>query len=101
MGPDPHTDAAERDRTPDAEAAAPYIEGGDGVVVASEVEVVVGDDVVQPPTDDPERDRPQGQVGDLAADAAAGLPAPLADPDRGQDARDDAQGVPADRHRPE
>ena len=99
----PMTDAerAERDGAPDAEAAAPDVQRGDGVAALAEVELPVGDHVVEPAADEAERHRPDRQVADLAGTAAAGDPAPLADPDGDDDAEDDAQRVAADRQRPE
>jgi len=55
----------------------------------------------QQDADQAEGHRPDRQVADLPRDAAAGDPAPLADPDREHDAEDDAQRVAADRDGPE
>jgi hypothetical protein len=64
---EPDADRAEGDRAPDAEAAAPDVERLDRAPALAEVEVVVGDHVVDPAADDAERHRPQRQVGHLAA----------------------------------
>ena len=100
-GADHRADRAEGDRAPDAEAAVPDVEDLPRVAVGAEVELVVGGDVVEPAADQAERHRPDREVLDLAGAAAAGRPAPLADPDRGDDAEDDRERVAADRERAE
>src|SRR5580693_7391590 len=51
--------------------------------------------------DEPGRDRPRGDVHDHAGAAACGAVTTFGDDDREEDARDDEQGLPAYRHRPE
>jgi len=48
------------------------------VLAGGEVQLGVGGDVVEPGTDDPERDGPQRDLGDEAGGSAAGTPAPVA-----------------------
>ena len=96
---DPGAHPAEGDRPPDAEAALPHVERRHRVAAVTEVPRRVGDHVVQPAADQAERDRPDRDVGDLAADAAPGRPATLPHPDRDRDPEDDAQRVAADRQR--
>src|SRR5690606_22569493 len=79
---DPDTECAHRDPAPDAEPAVPQVQRGDRVAALAEVALGVGDDVVEPGADEPERHRPDGQVGDEALLAAARDPAPVTDPDR-------------------
>ena len=97
----PHADAAERDGAPDAETALPDVERGDRLPALAEVEPPVGDDVVEPAADQAERYGPDRDVAHLAGLAAAGHPALLAEPDRDDDAQDDAQRVGTDGQRPE
>src|SRR5690606_33445037 len=52
--PDPRTERTEGNRTPDAEATLPDLQGVDRVVAVSEVLLPVGGDVVEPPTDQAE-----------------------------------------------
>ena len=103
LGPraEPQPEGAEGDRPPHPQAAAPEVQRGDGVAALPEVELPVGDHVVEPAADQAEGHRPDRQVADLPRDAAARDPAPLADPDREHDAEDDAQRVAADRDGPE
>src|SRR4029079_12987881 len=54
--------AAHRDRAPDAEPALPDVKGGPGVLAGREVELRVGDDVVEPGPDQPERYGPDRDV---------------------------------------
>jgi hypothetical protein len=71
------------------------------VPVLTEVELVVGDDVVEASADQAERDRPYRHVHDGAGAAASGDPAPLAEPDGDDDPENDHQGVSAERQGPE
>ena len=98
----PRTDAAERDRTPDAQAAVPDAQGPDQTGAAlAEVLRPVGDDVVEPTADEAERHGPQDDVVDDARLAAPGDPASVTDQQGGDDARDDEQRVGAQGYRTE
>ena len=98
----PRTDAAERDRTPDTEAAVPDPQcAHDSGATLTEVRRPVGDDVIEPAAHEAERHRPQSDVVDDAPLAAAGRPAPVADDQRGDDARDNAQRVRTNREDPQ
>ena len=92
---DPGADAAERDRAPDAQAAVPDPERGPGARPRRS-RLVVGDHVVDPAADDPERDRPDGDVGDRARAPPRATqrlsPIQIGDEDPGED----AQGVGPD-----
>jgi hypothetical protein len=96
---DPGADRAQRDRAPDAEAALPDLEGVDPVLTLAEVQLVVGDHVVEPTADQAERHGPDGDVGDRPGLAAPGDPASVAVPDGYEDADDDAERVAAQRKR--
>src|SRR5690606_3206388 len=96
---DPRADTAQRDGTPDAQAAVPDLDRVQRIPALTEVPVRVGDHVVEPAADQAERHRPHGDVDDETGAAAARLPAPLAPPDGDDDADDDAQRVGADRDR--
>ena len=99
---DPSADATERDRTPDTQAAVPDAQRTkDPGTAVAEVLWPVGDDVVQPTADQPERHRPQRDVIDDAALAAPCLPPSIADDQRHHDADDDEQRIRPDRDRPE
>src|SRR5690606_16821957 len=98
---DPGSDRAERDGAPDAEAALPDLEGVDPVLTVAEVQLVVGDDVVEPSADQAEGHRPDGDVGDGAGGASSGDPALVAEPDGDEDTDDDAERVAAERDRSE
>jgi len=89
------------DAAPDAQAAAPDVERLVGVLAGGDVQLGVGGVVVEPGTGDPERHRPQGDLGDQASLSAAGTPATVSEPHPGADAGDDAQGIGTDRHRSE
>ncbi|KOG89048.1 hypothetical protein ADK38_16410 [Streptomyces varsoviensis] len=92
---------AERHGAPDAESALPDLEGVHPVPTRAEVQLVVGDHVVEPSADEPEGHRPHGDVGDGPRCAAPGDPTPVADPDGDEDADDDAERVAAQRYRAE
>src|SRR5690606_9942048 len=79
----------------------PDVERGDRVAALTEVELVVGDHVVEPAADEAERHRPDGDVADLPGLSAACHPALLAEPDGHDDAEDDRERVGAQRERPE
>ena len=99
---DPRTDTAECDGAPDAQAALPYPQGGSHPGAAGpEVRLPVGHQVVDTPTDQAERDRPECDVVDDSALAAAGGPAAVTDDQCGDDAGDDAQRIGPDRERAE
>ncbi len=98
---DPRAERAERHGAPDAESALPDLEGVHPVPTRAEVQLVVGDHVVEPSADEPEGHRPDGDVGDGPRRAAPGDPAPVADPDGDEDADDDAERVAAQRNRAE
>ena len=92
---------AERDGAPDAQAAVPDLERVDRMPAGLEVQLGVGDHVVDPAAEDAEDDCPAGDVADVGRPAAAGLPAPVGQPERDDDAGHDAQGVDVDRERPD
>ena len=99
---DPRADAAECDRTPDAQAAVPDSDGtGDARAALGEVGTPIGHQVVQATTDETERHRPQRDVVDDALFTAARHPAAIADDERRDDAGDDAERVRPDRYRPQ
>jgi hypothetical protein len=98
---DPGAQRTEGDRAPDAEAAVPDLEGVDPVAALAEVELVIGDDVVEPSADEAEGHGPHGDVRDRADTAAAFDPAATAEPYGEEDADDDAEGVAAQRDRSE
>src|SRR6202008_4447655 len=52
----------EGDRSPQPQAAAPDVERGDRALALAEVELWVGEDVVEAPADEPERHRPDRDV---------------------------------------
>ena len=99
---DPRAHAAECHRTPDAEAALPdpQCSAQSGPALA-EVRPPVGDEVVEPASDEAERDGPHGDVVDHAPLAAASHPATIADHQGDDDPGDDAQRIRADRDRAE
>src|SRR5690606_33006063 len=100
---DPHADPAERDRPPDAQPTVPDEQRLDRLVgrVRPEVELPVGDDVVEPAADEPEGHGPDGEVGDRARVAAPGAPAALPHDDGDHDTEHDAEGVGPDGDRPQ
>ncbi len=100
-GADPGADRAERDGAPDAEAALPDLEGVPGIPAVPEVQLVVGDHVVEAAADQAERDGPDGDVTHRVLGTAPGDPAPAAEPDGHDDTDDDAEGVRAQRERPQ
>ena len=101
MAADPGAESAEGDRAPDAQAAVPDLERVERVLAGFEVQLGVGEDVVEAPADDAEHDRPAGHVPQVVVSTASGTPAPCRDHQRECDAGEDAQGVGADRQRPE
>src|ERR1700722_7943718 len=58
----PRPDTAKGDRAPDAESAVPDLEGIDRMSALGEVQLGIGDDVIQPTTDDPENNRPASDI---------------------------------------
>ncbi len=99
--PDVGTERTERHRAPDPQSAAPDVERGPRVLPRLEVQLRVGDHVVQPGSDQSERHRPDRDVTDGAGTAAPLPPPPVAVPDRDDDAEEDAQRVRPDRDRAE
>ena len=98
----PGTHTAEEDRAPDTEAALPDPQRGtDTSPARTEVGFPVGEQVIEPAADQPERHSPQRHVVDDAPFAAAGGPPAVTDEQGGDDAGDDAQRVRPDRDRPE
>src|SRR5690606_40312365 len=95
-GDQPDAERAERDGAPDAEAALPDEQGPDRFPAFAEVELVVGDDVVDPAADEAEDHGGHRQVHDGALLTAHRGPAALAPGDGGDDARQDAQRVEVD-----
>ena len=76
---DPSANPSEGHRAPDAQAALPNTQGRRQTGTAgSEVGLPVGHEVVDPPTDQAERHRPQRDVVDDAALAPTGRPAAVA-----------------------
>jgi hypothetical protein len=59
---DPRAERSQRDRSPDAEPAVPDVEGSDGFPAGGEVQLGVGDHVVEASADYPERHRPHGHI---------------------------------------
>ena len=99
---EPSADCAERHRAPDAEPTVPDLEyGRETFAVITEVPPPVGEDVVDPTTDQSEGNGDQRDVEDVARLAAAGLPTAVAPPHGDDDADDDAERVRAERDRPE
>ncbi len=99
---DPGADTAQRDGTPDAEAAFPHLErGAQPLAFGTEVGAPICHHVIQAATDQTERYGPQRDVVDDAAFTAARLPTTVTDDQRGDDAEDDAQRVRADGYRAE
>ena len=98
---DPRTDTAQRDRTPDSQAAFPQLEHSTETRTAcAKVLGPVRDDMVKPSADQPERYRPQRDVIDDAGFASSRMPTPVTDDQRDNDPDDDAQRVGSDRNRP-
>src|SRR6185437_3034219 len=87
---DPHPERTERDGAPDAQAAVPDLQRVQRVLALGEVQLRVGDHVVEPAADDAEDDRPAGDVTDLTGQTTARLPPPVGQPERDQDAGHDA-----------
>ena len=84
---DPGAERTAEHRAPDAQTALPDLDrAGPAGATGPEVQLVVGDDVVEPAADNPERDRPQRDIGDGAGLPAARDPAPVAEPHRDDDA---------------
>ena len=97
--PDPRAHRTQRDRTPDTQAAVPDAEGGDQTgATLTEVRGPVGHHVIEPPTDQTERHRPERDVVDHSAFTTAGRPPAITDHQRGDDAGDDAQRIRPQRH---
>ena len=97
----PRPDTAESDSTPDAQAALPDLQcRANSGTTLTEIGPPVGEQVIDPPADQPERHRPQRDVVDDPAFPAAGSPASIADHQRGNDAGDDAERVGPNRNRP-
>ena len=95
----PRADASERDGPPDAEAAVPNPKCSSQTrSVVTEVGSPVGDDVVQPATDQAERHGPQCDVVDDAGFASPGHPSPISEHQCGDDPDDDEQRIRAERH---
>jgi hypothetical protein len=83
---EPGAERAERDRTPDTEAAVPDVGSPDRVAAGAEVQLGVGEHVVEPAAEDTERHRPDRHVDDVVGLAATGDPPSGSD----DDSRDDA-----------
>src|SRR5699024_1107671 len=98
---DPRADPTQRDRAPDAEPAVIDLEDVQRILTRAEVELIVGDDVVQAPADQSEQHGNHGDVGDRALRAATCGPTAFSPPDRHGNADDDAQRVRTDRQGPE
>ena len=91
--PDPGAEGAQGDGPPDAQTALPDLERVERMPAVTEVGRRAGDQVVEPAADDPERHRPQRHVQHLTRLPTAICQASLGDPDRRDDARQDAHGV--------
>ena len=87
----------QRDRTPDAEAALPNLEGVHRVPALAEVRLRGGDEVIEPAAEDAERDGPEADVADDLGLAAALHPPLGGEPQCEEDARKDPQRVRAHR----
>src|SRR5690606_6482440 len=70
LAPDVGAYGADGDGTPDAQPAVPDAQCAHQVAPLAEVRPGAAHDVVEPPTDDPEDDRPRGHVVDLLTGAA-------------------------------
>src|SRR5690606_7887592 len=98
--PDAH--GAQGDRAPDAEPAFPDVERLDRLLQrVVEVDLPVGDDVVEASADQAEDHRRDGDVDDRAFLAAASAPSALAQPDGDDHAEHDAERVRPDRNESE
>src|SRR5271156_731850 len=99
---DPRAHTAQRDGTPDSQAAVPDAQRRDrSDTPLTEIGPPISCQVIQPTADEPERYGPQRDVINHTAFAAAGLPASITDQQRRYDADDDEQRVGADGHRPQ
>ena len=96
---EPGADPAERYRAPNAQAAVPDGKSLKRVLVPAEVELMVGDDVVDPRADDSEDHHGKEEVSDDDVRPSFGAIPPQKYPPRGGDAADDRQGVRANRER--
>ncbi len=97
----PGPDRATGDRAPDAEPALPDLQGVERVLPGAEVVLVRGGHVVDPCPDDAEGHRPHGDVEDRAGRHATTAQPHLGHHRGDHDPGDDAEGVRAQRHRPE
>ncbi|SKZ25216.1 Uncharacterised protein [Mycobacteroides abscessus subsp. abscessus] len=90
-GADPRTEAAEQHGAPDAETAVPDLECVDrGFAAVTEVDLPVGEHVVDATTDQAERNRPDRDVENLARTPTTGNPPTVSPPHGDDDADDDA-----------
>jgi len=79
----------------------PDLQGVYRVFASAEVQLGVGDDVIDPGADQAEGNRPHDHVGEDLGRAAPGDPPSPAEPVTGEDADQDADGVGTDRQRAE
>ena len=96
---DPRTDAAEEHCSPDSEASLPHLECVEWLTVLAEISGPVGQNVVEPATDQTEGNGPDRDVENGPLLAAAGDPTTISPHDRDDDAEDDEERVGAKRHR--
>src|SRR5699024_838054 len=98
---DPRTDTTQCDGTPDPEPPVINLENIQRVVSRTEIELIIGDDVIEPPADQAEQHGDHSNVGDGTLRAATRYPPPFPPPDRHDDPDNDAQCIGADRQRPQ
>jgi hypothetical protein len=87
------TENAERDGPPDTEATFPDLQRIQRVSTWSEVELVIGNHVIEPRADDTERHADHDHQLHTVGSATPGAPATRRDDHCDDDARDDAQRV--------
>jgi hypothetical protein len=91
------TENSERDGTPDSETTLPDLQRVQRVPTWAEVELVIGDHVIEPGADNAERHANDDHQLHAVRGAAPGLPALCRDDHCDDDACDDAQRVRPER----